>query len=255
MPEAVGVDIGCGMIAVRTQFAAADLPTDRKPLREAIEAAVPLSAGVYNQDVTRDHTVERIASLRTARGVAGFDPAAYARNWELQLGTLGSGNHFIEVGLDEQDHAWPFLHSGSRGVGNKIATHHIGVAQRQCTQRWITLPNPDLAYLVEGDDEFWAYIRELRWAPAVRPAEPRGDDGKGDRLLLQLGRRTRHGAGAHQLPPQLHQQRDALREEGVAVPKGRHRCQRRDAEFDPRVDGYSLVCARMWWRAWGIGWR
>lgn len=67
MPEAVWVDIGCGMIAVRTQFAAADLPTDRKPLREAIEAAVPLSAGVYNQDVTRDHTVERIASLRTAR--------------------------------------------------------------------------------------------------------------------------------------------------------------------------------------------
>ncbi len=89
MPAAVGVDIGCGMIAVRTQFTAADLPTDRKPLREAIEAAVPLSAGVYNQDVSRKHTVERIASLRTAVGVAGFDPAAYARNWELQLGTLG----------------------------------------------------------------------------------------------------------------------------------------------------------------------
>ncbi|MGI8417196.1 MAG: RtcB family protein [Nakamurella sp.] len=164
MPAAVGVDIGCGMIAVRTQFTAADLPTDRKPLRESIEAAVPLSAGVYNQDVTRDHTVERIASLRAAAGVAGFDPASYARNWELQLGTLGSGNHFIEVSLDEQGHAWLFLHSGSRGVGNKIATHHIGVAQRQCARRWITLPDPDLAYLVEGDDEFWAYILQLRWA-------------------------------------------------------------------------------------------
>ncbi len=68
------------------------------------------------------------------------------------------------MSLDEQGHAWLFLHSGSRGVGNKIATHHIGVARRQCARRWITLPDPDLAYLVEGDDEFWAYIRELRWA-------------------------------------------------------------------------------------------
>lgn len=164
MPAAVGVDIGCGMIAVRTQYVAGDLPGDRRPLREAIEVAVPLSAGKYNDAVTRDHTHARIADLEARASAAGFDPADYAANWRLQLGTLGSGNHFIEVSLDEEDRVWLFLHSGSRGVGNKIATTHIKVAQRQCAQRWITLPDPDLAYLVEGEPEFAAYIRELRWA-------------------------------------------------------------------------------------------
>jgi len=88
----------------------------------------------------------------------------YANNWKLQLGTLGSGNHFIEVSLDEEDRVWLFLHSGSRGVGNKIAVHHIKVAKEQCKKWWIKLPDPDLAYLVEGTDEFWAYIRQLNWA-------------------------------------------------------------------------------------------
>lgn len=164
MPAAVGVDIGCGMIAVRTQYVADDLPADRRPLREAIEAAVPLSAGKYNAEVTRRHTLERIIELEKRAESAHFDPASYAANWRLQLGTLGSGNHFIEVSLDEEDRVWLFLHSGSRGVGNKIAMHHIKVAQQQCAKRWIDLPDPDLAYLVEGDPEFWAYIRELRWA-------------------------------------------------------------------------------------------
>jgi len=164
MPAAVGVDIGCGMIAVRTQYVVADLPADRKPLREAIEAAVPLSAGKYNEDVTRAHTEARIADLESRAVSAKFDPADRTPNWRLQLGTLGSGNHFIEVSLDEDDRVWLFLHSGSRGVGNKIAMSHIKVAQRQCAQRYIDLPDPDLAYLVEGDPEFWAYIRELRWA-------------------------------------------------------------------------------------------
>jgi tRNA-splicing ligase RtcB (3'-phosphate/5'-hydroxy nucleic acid ligase) len=164
MPAAVGVDIGCGMIAVRTQFAATDLPADRKPLREAIEAAVPLSAGKYNTDATRGHTIERIAHLSQQAESRGFDPARYAGNWTLQLGSLGSGNHFIEVSLDEDDRVWLFLHSGSRGVGNKIAMHHIKVAQQQCATRYISLPDPDLAYLVEGDEEFWSYIRELGWA-------------------------------------------------------------------------------------------
>jgi len=80
------------------------------------------------------------------------------------LGSLGSGNHFIEVSLDEDDRVWLFLHSGSRGVGNKIAQHHIKVAQALCEKWWIELPDRDLAYLVQGTDEFWMYIRELRWA-------------------------------------------------------------------------------------------
>jgi tRNA-splicing ligase RtcB len=164
IPAAVGVDIGCGMIAVKTAFAASDLPADRRAMRGAIEKAIPLSAGVANRAITRRHTQERVDELREDAAEAGFDPADRASRWELQLGTLGSGNHFIEVSLDEDDQVWLFLHSGSRGVGNKIAQRHIAIAQKLCRQWWIDLPDPDLAYLVEGTDEFDAYIRELRWA-------------------------------------------------------------------------------------------
>jgi tRNA-splicing ligase RtcB (3'-phosphate/5'-hydroxy nucleic acid ligase) len=164
MPAAVGVDIGCGMIAVQTQLNAHDLPEDRRRLREAIEEAVPLSAGGYNEEVVHDHTSRRIVELESAAEAAGFDPDDYDANWRLQLGTLGSGNHFIEVSLDQGDAVWLFLHSGSRGVGNRIAQHHIRVAKRLCQRWWIELPDRDLAYLVEGTDEFSAYIRDLRWA-------------------------------------------------------------------------------------------
>jgi len=164
IPAAVGVDIGCGMIAVRTQFTRSDLEgRDLAELREQIERAIPLSAGRYNRKVVA--TVEpRIAELEELAEKNGFDPAQYAGNWRLQLGTLGSGNHFIEVSVDELDRVWLFLHSGSRGVGNRIAGHHISVAQRLAKQWWIDLPDPDLAYLVEGTPEFTRYIRELRWA-------------------------------------------------------------------------------------------
>ncbi|MFF2371616.1 RtcB family protein [Agromyces sp. NPDC058110] len=182
IPAAVGVDIGCGMIAVQTQFEASDLPADRREVREQIERAIPLSAGRHNRKVVA--TAEpRVAELEALAETKGFDPAKYAGNWREQLGTLGSGNHFIEVSLDEDDRVWLFLHSGSRGVGNKIAQHHIGVARRLAklgprdrgsAQReamrgeergwWIDLPHPDLAYLVEGSPEFTTYIRELRWA-------------------------------------------------------------------------------------------
>lgn len=164
MPAAVGVDIGCGMIAVRTTYDVADLPADRRALREAIERAVPVSAGGANTAITREHTQRRLEVLRAEAEQAGFDPAAYAKRWELQLGTLGSGNHFIEVTVDELGRVWLFLHSGSRGVGNKIAQTHVAVARRQCEQWWIDLPHRDLAYLAEGTAEFDAYIREMRWA-------------------------------------------------------------------------------------------
>jgi tRNA-splicing ligase RtcB len=164
IPAAVGVDIGCGMIAVRTQFTADQLAgRDLAPLREQIERAVPLSAGRYNAKIVA--TAEpRIAELEALAERTGFDPATYAGNWHNQLGSLGSGNHFIEVTADEADDVWLFLHSGSRGVGNKIAQHHIGVAQRLAKQWWIELPDRDLAYLVEGTPEFDRYITELRWA-------------------------------------------------------------------------------------------
>ena len=163
IPAAVGVDIGCGMIAVRTQFQVDELPADRQTVRTLIESSVPLSAGAYNKAVYADHTAERIDALRRA---ADFDLDRYAPNWTMQVGSLGSGNHFIEISVDEDNRVWLFLHSGSRGVGNKIAQHHIKQAQKIMKQYWIELADPDLAYLVEGTPEFSSYLAELGWAQA-----------------------------------------------------------------------------------------
>jgi len=164
MPAAVGVDIGCGMIAVRTQLHRDDLVgRELSELREQIERSIPLSAGRDNRTV-RPTAEPRVAELEQLAERSGFDPESYAKHWRLQLGSLGSGNHFIEVSVDETDAVWMFLHSGSRGVGNKIAQRHIAIAQRLAKQWWIELPDPDLAYLVEGTREFDRYIAELRWA-------------------------------------------------------------------------------------------
>jgi tRNA-splicing ligase RtcB len=164
IPAAVGVDIGCGMIAVRTQFTAQDVAARGRlaGLRTAIERAIPLSAGKYNASVDSAGTQARIEELELLNGAASAEHIA--GNWRLQLGSLGSGNHFIEVSLDEQDRVWLFLHSGSRGVGNRLANKHIKIARGLCEKWWIKLPDPDLAYLVERTEEFWAYIRDLRWA-------------------------------------------------------------------------------------------
>jgi tRNA-splicing ligase RtcB len=163
IPAAVGVDIGCGMAAVRTQYHRDDLVGDLRRLRTSIEEAVPLSAGSYNSRLT-ESARRRVDQLTGEAEKARFDPLRYAKNWTLQLGTLGSGNHFIEVCHDESGAVWLFLHSGSRGIGNRIATHHIQVARQLMEQRRIDLPDRDLAYLEEGSDEFDAYLRELRWA-------------------------------------------------------------------------------------------
>ncbi len=164
MPAAVGVDIGCGMIALRTQFTAENVRGrgDLAALREAIERAIPLSAGRYNGRIYGEQTTARITELEQRDGADSAEQIA--PNWRLQLGSLGSGNHFIEVSLDEADRVWLFLHSGSRGVGNKLAQRHIKTAQALAAKWWITLPDRDLAYLVEDTAEFWAYIRDLRWA-------------------------------------------------------------------------------------------
>ena len=161
IPAAVGVDIGCGMMAVRTQFTGADVRGDLADLHARISDLVPLSAGRYNASVD-EAAAPRIAELEAHEGIDQAE--AIAPNWRLQLGSLGSGNHFIEISVDETDAVWLFLHSGSRGVGNKLATKHIKVAREQCERRWIRLPDPDLAYLVEGEPEFDAYLAALRWA-------------------------------------------------------------------------------------------
>lgn len=184
VPAAVGVDIGCGMIAVLTQFGADDLAgRSLAPLREAVERAVPLSAGAQNRKIVAT-AQPRVDALEAMAAEAGFEPDQRAGRWREQLGSLGSGNHFIEVSLDEQDRVWAFLHSGSRGVGNKIAQHHIAIARRLMERFWIQLPDRDLAYLVEGTDEFWSYVRELRWAQHYALLNR---DEMMDRVLRQLG--------------------------------------------------------------------
>lgn len=184
MPAAVGVDIGCGMIAVLTQFTEADLEgRSLSPLRQSIERAIPLSAGAANRKVV-DTAQPRVEELEAMAASAEFSPDQRAGRWRLQLGSLGSGNHFVEISLDEQDRVWAFLHSGSRGVGNKIAQHHIAVARQLMDRYWIDLPDRDLAYLVEGTDEFWSYLRELRWAQHYALLNR---DEMMDRVLRQLG--------------------------------------------------------------------
>ena len=163
MPAAVGVDIGCGMIAVQTQFHFDDLPKDLKTLREQIERSIPVSAGKYNRKI-QPTAAQRIDELESMALDMSFDPDAFDKNWRVQLGTLGGGNHFIEVCLDEDDNVWTFLHSGSRGIGNRIATHHIGIAKSLRHQAGDQLPHADLAWLEEGTAEFDEYIDHLRWA-------------------------------------------------------------------------------------------
>lgn len=165
IPAAVGVDIGCGMIAARTRFTGADIADkDLARLRSSLESAIPLSAGNYNQSLRRfAFTQPRISELEQLAADTGVD-LSHSPKWKLQLGTLGGGNHFIELCLDDEDTVWMFLHSGSRGVGNRIATRHINVAKELCRKRGVSLPNADLAFLEEGTAEFDTYIAELRWA-------------------------------------------------------------------------------------------
>ena len=167
IPAAVGVDIGCGMIAVRTPWSV-DEVRDRgplAPLRGDIERAIPLSAGKYNHRLTPTAEI-RVEELRELAGALGVLESvdATSPNWPMQLGSLGSGNHFVELTGDEQSRVWLFLHSGSRGVGNRIAMRHIAIAHERAERDRLDLPERDLAWLDEGTPEFDRYMAELRWA-------------------------------------------------------------------------------------------
>lgn len=173
IPAAVGVDIGCGMVAAKTRFTEHDLSAtfggDYRPelsaLRQLVEDAIPLSPGNYNKTLQRfSFTAQKHNELLKLQRELDVD-LSHSPKWMQQLGSLGGGNHFIELCLDADDTVWLFLHSGSRGVGNKIAQRHIKIALDQCTaDPSIRLPNRDLAYLQEGTPEFDRYIKDLKWA-------------------------------------------------------------------------------------------
>ena len=160
IPAAVGVDIGCGMIAVKTRFFARDLPDNLEKLRTGIERRIPLGAGVFNRKFT-ETAKKRVSQLRHQ---ARQDYDNVDKKWTEALGSLGSGNHFIEISLDESNQVWIVLHSGSRGIGNKLAMKHIRIAQKLMDQDSIQLRDRDLAFLTENRKEFNQYITDLLWA-------------------------------------------------------------------------------------------
>ena len=169
MPAAVGVDIGCGMIAARTSLTRDQMPDDLSEIRKQIERSIPLSAGHHNKKI-RPSAASKIAHLTQLAANNGrldfYDSTVFskeARGWRYQLGSLGSGNHFIELTEDEEHRVWAFLHSGSRGIGNKIATYYINRAKVLMKDWHINLPDPDLAYLPSHTDEYKEYITDLMW--------------------------------------------------------------------------------------------
>ena len=160
IPAAVGVDIGCGMIAVKTKFFAEDLPNNLEKVRTGIERRIPLGAGAFNRKIT-DTARKRVTHLKKE---ATQDYDSVDKRWTDALGSLGSGNHFIEISLDESNRVWVVLHSGSRGIGNTLAMKHIRIAQKLMDESSIKLKDRDLAYLSENRGEFDKYINDLLWA-------------------------------------------------------------------------------------------
>jgi tRNA-splicing ligase RtcB len=172
IPAAVGVDIGCGMMAARTTLSAADLPDDLSVLRAAIERSVPHGFEPKNKGRDPGAWGEPPPSVDTVWATLqpGFEritdkyPALKNTNNRKHLGTLGSGNHFIEVCLDEAERVWFMLHSGSRGVGNAIGRLFIDLAKQDMDRYFISLPNRDLAYFPEGAKHFDDYLEAVGWA-------------------------------------------------------------------------------------------
>ncbi|WP_371781675.1 RtcB family protein [Streptosporangium subroseum] len=158
IPSAVGVDIGCGMVATETDLTAADLPDTLAALMPLVAQRIPAGVGKGHDDPRVDDYLGAVGAPHTSL-TGKQESTALA-----QFGTLGSGNHFVEVCLDERDQVWTVLHSGSRGIGNQLAQRHIAEAKKIMKQYFITLEDPDLAYLVQDTPQFTAYIEDMLWA-------------------------------------------------------------------------------------------
>jgi tRNA-splicing ligase RtcB len=172
VPAAVGVDIGCGMMAVRTTLSADDLPDSLSKLRLGIEAAVP-HGGIGLKGGWKDGVPNAVGRLFAQSGLADGlkeleekHPAIRDAQSVTHLGSLGGGNHFIEICLDEEERIWAMLHSGSRGIGNRIGTFFITRAREALDKRQLTrpLPDKDLAWLEEGEPLFEDYVEAVAWA-------------------------------------------------------------------------------------------
>jgi tRNA-splicing ligase RtcB (3'-phosphate/5'-hydroxy nucleic acid ligase) len=192
VPAAVGVDIGCGMIALETSLRREDLK-DLHSIREGIERRIPMSAGRNNSKITTT-AEERIEQLKEDEAESGVKYTKFDKDWERALGTLGGGNHFVEVCLDESDRVWLTIHSGSRGVGNRIGNHYIKLAQEKCKRQGIELPDRDLAYLEAGTNDFEDYLRDLHWAQKFAKLNR---DEMMDRLLAEMSHQI-HGESGHE---------------------------------------------------------
>jgi len=172
IPAAVGVDIGCGMMAVQTDLNARDLPDNLKGIRSAIEKAVPHGrtnqggrgdVGAWHEIPPRNNEAWQTLKPRYD-AILEKHPKLDRGNHANHLGTLGTGNHFIEVCLDEADAVWFMLHSGSRGVGNRMGTYFIELARKDMQKFFVNLPDKDLAYFSENTEHFDDYVEAVEWA-------------------------------------------------------------------------------------------
>lgn len=168
IPAAVGVDIGCGMSAVCLSINANQLPDNVKLVRNVIETAIPVGFNMHKSDKARNSTINGLSNglhnvLTKHPKITKRQKKPY-QTWVRQIGTLGGGNHFIEMCLDENNDVWIMLHTGSRGIGNVIGQYFIELAKRDMGRHLMNLPDKDLAYLREGTDHFDDYVEAVHWA-------------------------------------------------------------------------------------------
>ena len=174
VPAMVGVDIGCGMMAVRTSLKSEDLPQSLKPMRLNIESLIPHGrtdkggkndVGSWRHDIPQEVETRWNSDLKDDfEKISEKHSKIKKSNHINHLGSLGGGNHFIEVCLDLKNSVWFMLHSGSRGVGNRIGNYFISLAKKEMQKYFINLPDEDLAYIPENSLYFWDYVRALLWA-------------------------------------------------------------------------------------------
>lgn len=205
IPAAVGVDIGCGMNAVRTSLTASDLPDSLKKLRTTIEQKVPVGFNMHSSISAKASTLDALG-IRL-KNITDKHPGLlkmlkrFDSTWAKQLGTLGGGNHFIELCLDENQDVWVMLHSGSRGIGNCIGRYFINLAKKERQHRFGHVPDKDLSYFAEGSNSFADYCEAVDWA------QDYARENRKEMMRLIINAMKRGGTG---LPTKFHLTKEAI---------------------------------------------